>query len=453
MVALLVRLSQINRIAFVSPDGATYLKYELLVYTQRLPFFPMLIHTLSLTGIPPLLAAKLISIFSGAGAVYVVTWIAREMGLERRYAWLAAVPLAVDPVFALHNVQPLTEGLFALLAALSTLAILRFWRHNAWTDLFGLLTFSGLAACTRAEGLVFAPLCLWAFARFIHLQGKLVELPPALLGLFPWLMWAVWQGWIVGHAGYLAEFGGSVSEANLVEIAIRALLHLRAALFHLLLVGAIPVLTGWLFYLRLQRSLPTARRCFWLLMYLLLATWLGISIHWYFDLRFSTPLVLWLSLFAGFGFYNWMLRDRLRLRFAQALVLAMMIAGLPLFFALANQMTSVGDDIALVAQKAKNMGGEQTVMSDELAMTSYHLGRIALPFTPKIPFRRATVILHDRYSDLSQVKSSLKKHYRIEEMAEVNGNAGQSAVIWKIHRLPEKTEVPASKGLMNGLDD
>ena len=47
LLALIFRLLYLQHITFISPDGATYLRYELLVFTQRLPFYPMLAHTVS----------------------------------------------------------------------------------------------------------------------------------------------------------------------------------------------------------------------------------------------------------------------------------------------------------------------------------------------------------------------------------------------------------------------
>jgi len=439
--SLIVRLVLIDSIEFVNPDGATYLRYDLLVYTQRLPFFPMLINTVALLGLDRLLAAKLIASLAAVGAMGVAMKAATEIGLEKQRAWLAALPLAVDPLFILHTVQPLTEGVFVLCAALATWFTLRFSRANKWTDLFGLLFCAGLAAFTRAEGLVFIPVMVWGLIRFMRQKDEWKEIPPILLGLFPWLLIIVWQLGIVGRAGYFAEFGVSVADASVIAVLARGARHLFGIGMHLMVIGLVPLLIGIFHWRILWRMTPMMRRNGMLLIYLLLAGWLGISIHWTFDLRFSTMLVFWLSLPIGLGLRRWLTGGPVRKRMAQAMMMAMFIAGLGLAISLVAGMQRIGWEIQLSAEAVNHQPATLPVLADEQAMTSYHLGRLALPYKRDVPFSRSLVILRDRYTNPDQERLALDAQFEINTLKqiEVEDARGETrrAEVWLISRRVE----------------
>ncbi len=435
---LLFHLLRLHAVGFITPDGATYLRYDLLVHTQRLPLYPLLIHSLSFLGLEAELAAKLLATLGATIACVLLPLAAMEMGLEKRHAWLAALIPAVDPLFALHTLQPLTEGVFALWAAATTYALLRFRRTNATIDLFFLIFCGGLAALTRAEGLLFLPLIFWATVRFFRHGGKGRDFSLALLGLAPWLLLAAWHLLIVQRSGYLGEFEQSVAAMSPVAVLVRLLRHLYGLSNHLLIVGLLPAIAGVALLYRQRKLFLYGRVDWWLLMYLLGATWIGISIHWYYDLRFATPLMLWLSLPSAFGFWYWLRRDQLRRRLMQAVILAMVLAGVVLASSLLHEFGKLEDPYAPAAQAARAYPPTLPILSDELAMTSYHLGRKALPYSGRIPFRRSLLILHTKQSDPAMERFRLEPNYTIEEIKRIDNETGKSAaVIWRVERRPE----------------
>ncbi len=447
LAALGFRLAHLGDVAFVSPDGATYLRYDLLVFTQRLPFYPLLIHTMSALGLDLLLAAKLVSALGAAVAVYLAALIAEEVGLDERHSWLAALPLAVDPLFTLHSVQPLTEGPFAALAALATWFALRVRRTRREFDLFGLVFFGGLAALTRGEGLVFAPLCLWEWVWCWRTGPGRVSAAVGF-GAPTWALLAIWQTGIVGRAGYLGEFGTSVAAGTAVEMLWRAVLHLKSLFFHLAIVGVIPLALGARDLLVMRRFSPPVRQAIWLLVYLIVATWAGISVHWYFDLRFATPLMLWLAPVVGLGWRRILAGDRFTRRLGQSLIFAHFAVWLVVSSAMIRQVSTLARDVARAGQIAGRTLPTAPLLSDEQAMTSYYAGRLALAYRTPLPFRRVVVVLHDRYTDLVAQRRILSWSYDMVEVASVKGEDERGvawrAVVWIISRRPG---IPAVAGV------
>ncbi|HPM77574.1 MAG TPA: hypothetical protein PK961_10815, partial [bacterium] len=161
-----------------------------------------------------------------------------------------------------------------------------------------------------------------------------------------------------------------------------------------------------------------------------------ISLHWYYDLRFSTPLMLWLSLPVAFGCWYWLRRDRLRRRMMQAVVLAMILAGVVLTSSLLHEFGKIEDPYRPAAHAALSHPPTLPVLSDELAITSYHLGRIALPYNGRIPFRRSLLILHTKQSDLAMERFRLEPNYTIEEKERIGAEGKPAAVIWLVERRP-----------------
>jgi len=433
---LLFHLLRLHAVEFITPDGATYLRYDLLVHTQRLPLYPLLIHSLSWLGLAPVLAAKLLATVGATAACVLLPLAAMEMGMEKRDAWLAALAPAVDPLFALHTLQPLTEGVFALWVAATTLAMLRFRRTNAAIDLFLLILSGGLAALTRAEGIVFLPLILWSAVRFFRRGGKGKDFVPAMSGLAPWLLLLAWQVLSVQRSGYFGEFEQSVATTSSAAVLVRLLRHLYGLSNHLLIVGLVPAIVGLALFYRQRKLFIYGRIDWWLLIYLLAAMWSGISLHWYYDLRFSTPLMLWLSLPVAFGCWYWLRRDRLRRRMMQAVVLAMILAGVVLTSSLLHEFGKIEDPYRPAAHAALSHPPTLPVLSDELAITSYHLGRIALPYNGRIPFRRSLLILHTKQSDLAMERFRLEPNYTIEEKERIGAEGKPAAGIWLVERRP-----------------
>jgi len=439
LAALAFRLLHLDDVQFVSPDGATYLRFDLLVFTQRLPLYPILVHTISVRGIGELLAGKLVASCCAAGAIYVMTLIAAELGFEKTRTWLAAIPLAVDPLFTLQTIQPLTEGTFALCVALATWFLLRMRRADRALDLFGLIFFAGLSALTRAEGLIFIPLLFWSAIRFGRANSWRGASCAILPALFPWLLIVIWQLAIVRHAGYLGEFGAGVATITAGRVLRNAALHLKSVAFHLQIVGLIPTAVGAAILFR-GRFVAEVRRVNFVLAYLLVATWAALSIHWYFDLRFATPLALWLSIPAAIGWRRILSAGRVERRLGQSLLVALVLAWLVLSSSLAQGVGALGSDITQAAKTAATLVPNSPLLSDEQAMTSYYAGRLAMLYRPEMPFRRAALVLHDRYTDLQAERRRLRRDYEIREVADVMGQGSTGvawrAVVWLISRRP-----------------
>lgn len=437
LVVLAWRVAQLGKIEFVNPDSATYLRYDLLVLTQRLPFYPILVNLISRLGLEVLIAGKLVAALGAGGAVWLVSLAAVEAGVPRRDAWWAGVPLAVNPLFAVVTSQALTEGLFLCCGGVALLFALRFFRRRAGFDLFLFIFFAGLAALIRAEGMVFIPAIAVAFVLFPRRSGWIGEMPLALLGLAPWALLVVWHVLIILQGGYFQEYRLGLEAIVWSERLLHVAILPAAVLLQTMLVGGYFAVHGWRRLLRAGD--PAAKTAGRLSLYLFLGTWLGVSMHWYFDLRLSVTPAFWLCLPFAFSVAEWRQRPSPVRQWVALLLATMMLVGIFAGLVLIDNTADLNRDGREAALLVGELPGEMPVHADEQAMFSYHLGRIVWPYQRELPDRCAIVVLSDRTSDLEAEFTALDDNYWIEELGIFdNGreNHPQQTVVWRLTRRP-----------------
>lgn len=433
---------------FVNPDAATYLDFNLLIHTQRLPLFPLLVQALSDWGIEKLFAGQFIAALSGALTLGVLAQCGKRLGLDRSTAWYATATLAANPIFYLYGVQAMTETTFLFLAALTFLCFLRFLSSGRDFDLFWLIFVAGLSAATRAEGFVFLPPVIWCVWRFIRREKQLLGLLLASAGFASWSLVFFWYLLIVRQTGYFGEYFSHLAHPEWWNV----LKHLVA---YPLAVGANSYGFGLAFVWKGRREWRRnagssgAESFFWL-HYLFIASWLGLAAHWYFDWRLTLILSLWISLPAALGMQAWRNgSDRAR-RLTQAAVALMLLGGVLVGQLLIDRMKDLGGDIRQAVAVAARQAPTLTVLADELAMTSYHLGRPVRPYDPATKLSRALVILSSRQSDLAAEQERLGQTRTIISLGDFRamGPGGERrTVVWLISRRPETTAtVPPTAG-------
>ena len=291
--------ARLRGFVFVNPDAATYLDFDLLIHTQRLPLFPLLVRTLSAGGIEKLLAGQWIAATSGALTLWILGKSGKRLGLEPSTAWYATVTLAANPIFYLYGVQAMTETTFLFLAALSYLCLLRFLSSGRDFDLFWLIFVAGLSAATRAEGLIFLPPALWCVGRFCRREKSPFGLLLALCGFTSWSLILVWYWFVVRRTGYFGEYFSHLSNPDWWSVLKHLAAYPLAVLANLYVFGLALVWKGGREWRRVAGTSGAETLCW--LRYLLLGSWLGLAAHWYFDWRLTLVLSLWVSLFVVLG--------------------------------------------------------------------------------------------------------------------------------------------------------
>ena len=147
-------------VSFINPDSAVFLKPDFLVVSQRLPFFPVLVNTLSLLGVDRFLAGKIVNAVCGSAAVFPLYTIVRQAGGSRRAGLFSGLLYALSPLPFSNQVLALSEGTFVLFMLVAIDGFFRLVNTGRWVSFFELLIGSGLAALTRAEGYALVPIAL-----------------------------------------------------------------------------------------------------------------------------------------------------------------------------------------------------------------------------------------------------------------------------------------------------
>jgi len=435
LLVLAWRLAQLGKIEFVNPDSATYLRYDLLVLTQRLPLYPMLVNLLAQLGIVDFTAGKLVAALGAAGAVWLVSLTAVEAGLSPRDAWWAGLLLAINPIFTMVTSQALTEGLFLCNSAAAFLFALRFFRRRTGFDLFLLIFAAGLAGLTRAEGLVFLPVLAVALFVAVRPPGRRREVIPALFGLVPWILLIVWYMAIVRRGGYFREFLLSLKTWDGQDWLFDVLRLLGAVIFQTILIGGFFAIHGWLC---LRRSAdPEAKIARRLVLYLFLGSWLGVSLHWYFDWRISITLAFWWCVPFAASLAAWRQKPAPVRQWVYLLSAVMSAVGVFLGLVLIDQSADLNRDGRAAAALIRELPDAPPIHADEQAMLSYHLGRIVWPYHRGLMDKRLVVVLSDRLSDLEAERAALEENYLVEELGRfANGREKrpQRTVVWRAAR-------------------
>ncbi|MFZ1694814.1 MAG: hypothetical protein WAT74_16570 [Flavobacteriales bacterium] len=169
--------------------------------TTHMPGYPFLLYLLRGKVLGVLMLQALIS----TAKVPLVHSIGLRMGLEKRWALMAALLMALEPLDILFAGQVLTESVFATLLLLGLWALIRpaSWKHT-------LLLSACLAACAwlRPNGalmLVAVPALAALLLQWKWRQAA-VACALGLLLLSPWVMrqHRVTDRWVLGDGGAVA---------------------------------------------------------------------------------------------------------------------------------------------------------------------------------------------------------------------------------------------------------
>jgi len=129
----------------------------------------------------------------GAATVAVVAAVARRLG-GRRAGWAAAVLAAGHPALWINDVVLMSESVYQVAAAVVAWSGYRFWRRRTLGSAVVLGAACGLAALSRTEGALLAPIIAVALAAgMVELRrrdrlGLVVAVgATAILAVAPWL--------------------------------------------------------------------------------------------------------------------------------------------------------------------------------------------------------------------------------------------------------------------------
>jgi len=124
------------------------------------PLYPLVLSVGSLLGGDSLQAHRILSCVIGAFAVLLIGYLARTLGGPRAGVVAAAIA-ALYPPFVTADALVMSEPLFTLTVAAALLVAIRLRRRPTRLGAVALGVTIGLAALTRAEGLLLIPLLGW----------------------------------------------------------------------------------------------------------------------------------------------------------------------------------------------------------------------------------------------------------------------------------------------------
>ena len=198
-----------------------------------------------LTGVDYPLVLRFPALLFGAGAVWLIHLMGRDLGGARAAFW-STVLFAVSPGFALAGVFILPDGPLAVFSAAAVLMLVRIvkageqatTRQWVWVGVWLALALASKyqAALIPVSALVFAvvtPVGRRWFAR----PGPYVASLVGLLGLLPVVLWNAEHGWasFVFHAG---RTGDGVQLVNFARMVLGQFLYLLPPV---LIVGAVGI--------------------------------------------------------------------------------------------------------------------------------------------------------------------------------------------------------------------
>ena len=399
-----IRIAFINSVTFVNPDSAIFLRSDFLILSQRLPFFHILAQTLAVTGVDLFLSGKLINAFFGGAAVFPLFSIVRNIGGSNKATLYVGAIYLLSPLPFVNQLLALSEGLFLFLFLIAVDGLIKLMRGGNWVFIFQLIFASGLAILTRAEGYVLLPLILTGAVYYFKNNGLSWDFPPVLLGLFPFLLLALWHFWICKNLGYLAEFAYSLSKFNFVNWAIKLLLNFAIIAFA---AGPLVLILTFSGFKSLVKG--DGKRFAFLFIYLVGAMLIGITTHWAFDLRFLIAPSILFIVFASIKAAD-MKRKWVVITFLAFQLTWFLLVG---FIGLSGQ-TNAGRSISKMANRLPEFleFEPSSFYSNEIASTGYYLKSEILPLPKTINDNSAVVILHSQFSvNIDQVIKALMEQY------------------------------------------
>ncbi len=183
------------------------------------PLYTLTLTALSLVGLRSPQQHHLSGVATGVACVFVVAVLAREVTGRRAAGVTAGLLCAVYPPLIMADGSLRSESLFALLVACALLACVRYRRAPGVRAAVVLGVTIALAALTRGEGLLLAPLLglgLWRW-RPDGATGRhaVVAASVLVLVLAPWLV----RCWVVFDQPVLisTNTGGLIAGANCDE--------------------------------------------------------------------------------------------------------------------------------------------------------------------------------------------------------------------------------------------
>lgn len=200
-LAALILINLAAKGAFLGINTGEYTDgvLQLTVFTNRAGLYPplygALAHVLALAGLTLETAGRVTSLVAAALCVVPVYWIACRLG-GAGTARLAGVLFTVSPMPWRWSVRVMTDSLYLLLStiamALLVEACLRD-RRAAGRCLAAAVATAGLAALTRYQGVLFAPLLLIVFVFYVR-RFRGVPWLSLLAGII-WLALPAWMAW------------------------------------------------------------------------------------------------------------------------------------------------------------------------------------------------------------------------------------------------------------------
>lgn len=412
--------------------GINYAEYtdgiiQLNLWDSPVVFFPpgysAAVWLFELLGCSPLLAGQLVSNLAATACLPLIYLLAREVLDRDAESVMAAVFLALSPIFNRWSMRVMTDAFFLPWFIMGCWLVIRGLKGKqnsaAW-----LLGVAGIASLVRYQGFYFIP---WVGV-LLFLQKKTT--PNKKIGsFFIWLVsvfpWAVLLGWIAyrgfGHTQQFAErgsFGFWLTALLYFNMFETFLMYWPWAITHSLFVLGV---IGWV---RFAKGGETQQRFAWFALITSVVFLIAQSAFLSFQYRYLLPLLPLWCVAAGRG--TGYVTNKIRSYNLNSVLLGLVIANLLIMTSavLLLQRGAFGD----IAQCGKYF---QTVWKDARLLSNERYGHYPIPFKMEFWSQRDVlyypneklkvgdiVILHNTSGDVAAEFDYLKQNFQLNKLGQ-----------------------------------
>ena len=417
---VVLRAPLLGRLGFVNPDSAIFLRYDFLVFSNRLPLYPILVRLAAWPIGDPVLAGQIVSAVGCGVAAALLALIARELVGGPRApqsgtaALFAAIFYTASPFAWVNGASVLAEGPFTALTCGCVLAFLQYRRTGGHMDLFATLLLAGLAPLMRAEGWLLALPALLAIVRGLRLPTRPGDRLLAWTGLLGYGLVFWWYFAVVDRGGYIMELGlgaGELTPTKFWAFLFRYLIFLPLLASPLVAVTALIPGTG---ALRKPRSVP-GNRFGEALILVIVGLWLaGLSVHWAWDARFLIAPAALVAALGGAGTAR--LWSGGRRRTTVAVVAVTMVLGVVFFRPVSRPLLHMGSELREVSMCMEAASVGRDVWSTEIASTGYYLDRLPLVLDVDRIRPGDVLVVHDMFGGQSVDLRDLEQRFELDSL-------------------------------------
>jgi|GEM_PF-4174367 len=416
LLNLLIRIIFIKYYTAEFTDGIFYLEYHFFQQSTYLPIYPFLIKIFSFLGQEPQVTGRLVSILMASLCIFPIFYLTKTI-YNKKSAVYSCLFFTFCPIIFSNSIRVMSDSTHLFFYLVSLYYGIHSFLNYQRKDIFLFLFFSGIAAFTRPEAILFIPLIAILFFIYAHRFsiGRAIRIFTfSGISWYLFIIFIILRLWITKSSGYFGLYKWSLSSITLCRIFDFLIAYLKAIPF----ASIYPVFLLFVFGIVIvikQKFQKEKKLKLWLsiLFYVLFIHLFSLSIMTFWSMRYLFCTIALIIITAGGGLNQLELILNKRWLITGIVIFCLVCAVISSAFAIYTERDFFGD-IRRSAEYIRNNLRMVPVYSDEEIKTKFWSKGKILAYKPDKLEVGQYIVLHSFYTDLEKELKFIKERYNIE---------------------------------------